>query len=118
MSGDEIGEKIEPGFWTLVEGANSGRFCDAPEIVGSIDRPSPNGKKDGLLSRIEMINFFRGNPPREEFHKLAVHHLSEWADNNDWLVALKRAPDFASLPKPARAAMYPRSDRAGVVVDR
>ena len=25
--------KIEPGFWTPVEGAGMGRFCDAPEIV-------------------------------------------------------------------------------------
>ena len=33
MSADEIGEKVEPGFWHTVEGATTGRFCMAPEIV-------------------------------------------------------------------------------------
>jgi N-acetylmuramoyl-L-alanine amidase len=106
MSADEIGEKIEPGYWTTVEGAGMGRFCDAPEIVGKIDKPAPNGKRDGLLSRAELINFFRGNPEREGFHKLAVHHLSEWADNNDWLIALNRSRDFASLPKMTRMQLF------------
>ena len=106
MSADEIGEKVEPGFWTTVEGAGMGRFCDAPDIVGRIDKPSPNGKKDGLLSRAEMINFFKADPQREAFRKLAVHHVSEWADNNDWQVALAKTRDFAELPRPQRARLY------------
>jgi hypothetical protein len=106
MSGDEIGEKIEPGFWTLVEGSGMSRFCDAPEIVGRIDKPAAGGKKDGLLSRTEMVNFFKADPQREAFRKLAVHHVSEWADNNDWLVALNKTRDFATLPKPQRAQMF------------
>ena len=106
MSGDEIGDKIEPGFWTLVEGSGMSRFCDAPEIVGRIDKPSAGGKKDGLLSRTEMVNFFKADPQREAFRKLAVHHVSEWADNNDWLVALNKTRDFAMLPKPQRAQMF------------
>ena len=118
MSADELGEKIDPGFWTTVEGAGMGRFCDAPEIVDKIDKPAPSGKKDGLISRAEVLNFFKADPQREAFHKLAVHHISEWADNNDWQVALNRTRDFAELPKPQRAAAVPRSDRAGLVVDR
>lgn len=106
MSADEIGEKVEPGFWTTVEGAGMGRFCDAPDIVGRIDKPSPNGKKDGLLSRAEMINFFKADPQREAFRKLAVHHVSEWADNNDWQVALAKTRDFAELPKAQRGRLY------------
>jgi hypothetical protein len=106
MSADEIGEKIEPGFWTLVEGAGMSRFCDAPEIVGRIDKPAAGGKKDGLLSRTEMVNFFKADPQREGFRKLAVHHISEWADNNDWLVALNKTRDFATLPKPQRAQLF------------
>jgi hypothetical protein len=106
MSGDELGEKIEPGFWTLVDGAGMGRFCQAPEIVGRIDKPSAGGKKDGLLSRAEVLNFFKGDPQREGFRKLAVHHVSEWADNNDWQVALNRTRDFAELPAPQRARLY------------
>ena len=106
MSAEELGEKIDPGFWTTVEGAGMGRFCEAPEIVAKIDKPSAGGKKDGLISRAEMLNFFKGNPQREAFRKLAVHHISEWADNNDWQVALNRTRDFAELPKPQRARLF------------
>jgi N-acetylmuramoyl-L-alanine amidase len=106
MSGDELGEKIEPGYWTLVDGSSSGRLCTATEIVGRIDKPSPGGRKDGLISRLELINFFRGNPDREGFRKMAVRHLSEWTDNNDWIVALNRAPDFAALKPAQRMALY------------
>jgi N-acetylmuramoyl-L-alanine amidase len=106
MSAEELGEKIEPGFWTTVDGTGSGRFCNAPEIVGRIDKPSPAGKKDGLLSRAEMINFFRNDPGRESFRKLATRHVSEWADNNDWQVALSSTRDFAELPKPQRARIF------------
>lgn len=106
MSADEIGDKVEPGFWTLVDGAGMGRFCQAAQIIGPIDKPSPSGKKDGLLSRAEMINFFRADPQHEAFRKLAVHHVSEWADNNDWQVALNSTRDFAELPRAQRARMY------------
>jgi len=106
MSADEIGDKIEPGFWTTVEGAGMGRFCDAPDIVGRIDKPSPSGKKDGLLSRAEVLNFFKADPQREGFRKLAVHHVSEWADNNDWQVALAKTRDFAELPKAQRGRIF------------
>jgi N-acetyl-anhydromuramyl-L-alanine amidase AmpD len=106
MSADEIGEKIDPGFWTIVDGAGMGRFCEAPSIVGPIDKPSSSGKKDGLISRAEMLNFFKRDPQREAFRKLAVHHVSEWADNNDWQVALNRTRDFIELPKPQRSRLY------------
>ena len=105
MSADELGEKVDPGYWTLVDGASMGRFCTAPQIIDPIDRPS-GGKKDGLLSRAELINFFRASPQREAFHKLAVHHLSEWADNNDWQVVINQSRDFASLPRVSRGRLY------------
>jgi hypothetical protein len=105
MSADEIGEKIDPGFWHTVEGAGMGRFCDAPEIVDKIDKPV-DGKKDGVLSRLEVLNFFRQDPARASFHKLAVHHVSEWADQNDWQVALNRVKDFADLPSEQRQRLY------------
>jgi N-acetyl-anhydromuramyl-L-alanine amidase AmpD len=104
MSADEIGEKVEPGFWHTVEGATTGRFCQAPEIVDRIDKAG--GKKDGVLSRLEVVNFFEHDPEREEFRKLAVHHVSEWADDNDWMVALNRAKDFAGLAPRQRQRMY------------
>jgi N-acetyl-anhydromuramyl-L-alanine amidase AmpD len=98
FSADEIGDKVEPGYWKLIDGSSSGRFCDAAEIVDKIDRPGPNGRKDGVLSRLELMNFYRGNPQREEFRKMATRHLSEWADNNDWAAVIKRgAREFPNL---------------------
>lgn len=105
MSAEEIGDKIDPGFWHTIEGAGMGRFCDAPEIVDKIDKPV-DGKKDGVLSRLEVLNFFRQDPARASFHKLAVHHVSEWADQNDWQVALNRVKDFADLPTEQKQRLY------------
>lgn len=101
FSAEEIGEKIEPGYWTLVDGSQMGRFCTAPEILAKMDT-----SKDGALSRSEFLDFFRQNPSRQEFRKLAVKHVSEWADDNDWQIALNRAPDFASLPEGQRKRLY------------
>jgi hypothetical protein len=48
------------------------------------------------------VNFFHNNPQREDLRKMATHHLSEWANNNDWEVALNRSTDFAQLPSKKR----------------
>jgi hypothetical protein len=107
MAADDIGERIQPGFWHEIEGAGMGRFCSAPEVLDKIDKPGPpKGKKDGNLSRVEVLNFFQRDTRREEFHKLAIHHLTEWADNNDWEVALNRSTDFSSLPKLQRQRLF------------
>ncbi len=105
MSAEELGERIEPGFWQAIDGSGAGRFCNDPFIVGHIDR-AERGKKDGLLSRAEVLAFYRGDERRKEFRKLAVRHVSEWADENDWMVQLNRARDFAGLPKATRLRMY------------
>jgi hypothetical protein len=52
------------------------------------------------------MSFFRSDPSREEFRRLATRHLSEWADRNDWATALSTTPDFAELPKPQRARLF------------
>jgi hypothetical protein len=106
MSADELGERVHSSFWHTVEGAGMGRFCNSPEIVDKIDKTGPKGKKDGLISRAEMLNFYRNNDQREDFRKLAVHHLSEWANNNDWEAALQKSLDFVNLPKPQRSRLY------------
>src|SRR5260370_37128920 len=33
FSTDEIGSQVQPGFWKLVDGARTGRFCAPPGIV-------------------------------------------------------------------------------------
>ncbi len=109
FAAEELGERYDrgggPRFWQAIDGTAGGRFCDDPFIIGRIDRPD-HGRKDGLLSRAEVLSFFRTDEHRKEFHKLAVRHLSEWADDNDWMVQLNRARDFAGLPKATRARLY------------
>ena len=103
MSADDLGAAIEPGFWRSVDGAAMGRFCSAREVLDLIDR---GPRKDGILTRAELLGFFRGNPRRQELRRLAVRHLSEWADRGDWQAALARARDFAALPRAMRARLY------------
>lgn len=105
FSADEIGAVVEPDYWTLVDGANTGRICSAPEVVRPIDG-SGGGARDGLLSRAELINFFRDAPERRAFRRFAVRHLSEWADNHDWPVVLNKLRDFAALPPVTRQRLY------------
>ena len=77
-----------------------------------IDKPS-NGKKDGLLSRAEMMNFFKRDPQREAFRKLRrasrqrVGRQQRLGDRAQPHARLRRAAEAA-----ARAAVS-RSDRAG-----
>ena len=105
MAAEEIGDRLQAGFWTRIDGASSGRFCNSPEIIDKIDQPV-NGKKDGVLSRAEFVNFFRNNPAKDGFRKFTVKHLSEWADKNDWLAALAAAPEMKSLDPAARTRLY------------
>ncbi len=107
FSTEELGERLDPEFWKTIDGTTSGRFCNDPFIVDAIDKPSRGqGKKDGLLSRAEVLGFFRGDDRRKEFRRLAIRHVSEWADQNDWLVQLNRSRDFAGLPKPTRTRLF------------
>src|ERR1043165_6045317 len=49
-------------YWQLIDGTSSGRFCEAPEIIGVID-----SNHDGLLQRGELSQFFArggGGPMR------------------------------------------------------
>jgi hypothetical protein len=105
MSAEELGEKLEPGFWHAIDGTRGGRFCDVPEIVDKIDRPT-GGRKDGVLSRAEVLGFYRGDPRREELRRYAVRHVSEWADENDWQAALLRSRELGALPKAQRARLF------------
>jgi hypothetical protein len=101
FSEEEIGEKIQPGYWTVVDGSRGGRFCVEPQIVGPIDT-----NKSQTLAHSEVVNFFHKNPARDKFRKLAVKHLSEWGDKNDWEVALNKAKDFAGLTKGAKHKLF------------
>ncbi len=106
FSAEEIGDRIDPGFFQAIDGTTSGRFCNDPFIVGAVDGSGTSAKKDGLLSRGEMLSFYRGDERRKQFRRLAVRHVSEWADENDWMLQLNRSRDFAGLPKATRTRLY------------
>ncbi len=107
MSAEELGEKIQPGFWHTIDASDEGHFCTTPDVVDRIDKPGPpKGKKDGLISRAELLAFYQRDPARKEFHKFAIRHVSEWGQNDDWRVSLGRAADFAAMPKPQQLRLY------------
>ncbi len=101
FSEEEIGAAVQPGFWTAIDGTRGGRFCLEPQIVTPIDT-----NRSATLAHSEVVAFFHKNPAREGFRKLAVKHLSEWSDKNDWEAALNRSRDFAGLAKGAKHKLY------------
>ena len=99
----DLGAQVDPegAFWTTYDGTSGGRFCEVPEIVGAID-----ADRSGTLSPREYVNFFRENPARDAFRKVAVRHVSEWGDKGDFEASLAKARDFGGLPKAARHKLY------------
>jgi N-acetylmuramoyl-L-alanine amidase len=73
--------------WTLVDGSAGGRFCDAQEINGPIDK-----NKDGMLSSAELREFFAAGAG--EFHQTVVLHVSEWTFDPSWADALRVLPEY------------------------
>ena len=107
FSEEEIGEKVDPGFWKTFDGTQnldkkSGpRFCAIPEIINPID-----ANKNKFLAGAEISAFYRNNPARVAFHKYATRHPSEWGDNGDYENALNAAPDFGALPRAKKHELY------------
>ncbi|MCS6914207.1 MAG: N-acetylmuramoyl-L-alanine amidase [Myxococcales bacterium] len=104
MSVEDLGQRLQPGFWRSLDASHTGHFCDLPEIIRLIDRP--RGRGDGLISEPELRTFFQSDPARAELRKLSVRFQSEWGADPDYLQALMRARDFARLPKAARLRLF------------
>jgi N-acetylmuramoyl-L-alanine amidase len=101
FSATELGQKLDPGYWDLVDGGTTSRFCSDKGILERIDRPAAGKPRDGLLSRREIRDFFQFDAKREELRRMVVRHRSEWT-GGDWEQELASAPDFASLPPAER----------------
>jgi len=100
----EVGAAVDPGYWEVIDGGESSRFCTDRRVLALIDRPYGGRAPDGLLSRRELRNFFTLSPARARLHRLVVRHRSEWTPG-DWPEQLDRAPDFARLPPATRRRM-------------
>lgn len=101
FSAAELGQQADPGYWEVVDGGETSRFCTDRRVLGPIDRPVGRQRPDGLLSRRELRNFFQLSPRRKQLHRLVARHRSEWTPG-DWTEQLDRAPDFARLPPAVR----------------
>ena len=105
MAADEIGQKLEPGFWKPIDAGGSGHFCDVAEIVGAIDRPK--GRGDGVLTDRELREFFGKDESRAELRKLAVRNMSEWGNDPEYAKSLvKNSKDFKNLVPAARSRLF------------
>jgi hypothetical protein len=104
FSAVELGAVVEPGYWEVIDGGDTSRFCTDRRVLAMIDRRQGGSQPDGLLSRRELRNFFRLDTQRSRLHKLVVRHRSEWTPG-DWMEQLERAPDFARLSPAGRRRM-------------
>lgn len=101
---ENLGEKLDPGFWRVVESDGSSRLADDRSLLDLVDRPLAGRPRDGRLSRQELREFFHRDRRREELRRVAARHLSEWTDGG-WEEDLAQAGDFADLPRDARRAL-------------
>jgi hypothetical protein len=85
---------IDEPQWQLVDGTAGGRFCEAPEILASIDE-----NRDSMVSRAELAQFFASGGG-ENMHRMVTLHVSEWTFEPSWNDALRVPKDFKTM-KPA-----------------
>ena len=85
---------IDDPQWQLVDGTSGGRFCEAPEILGSIDE-----NHDGMIARAELAQFFASGGA-EPLRRMVTLHVSEWTFEPSWGDALRVTKDFKAM-KPA-----------------
>jgi hypothetical protein len=104
MSADDIGAKLEPGFFKSIDAKNSGHFCDVNDIVAAIDRPKGHG--DGILNEKELRDFFQHDEGRAELRKLAVRCKSEWGADPNYESQLLASKDFRILKPAARQRVF------------
>ncbi len=77
--------------WQVIDGSASGRFCDAPEIIGLID-----ANKDAMLSGEELATFYSA-ASAEATRYFVTYHVSEWTAEPSWAEALRLPKDFAGV---------------------
>lgn len=93
LAGEEITAALTPGYFTVLDAKGSGLFCDLPEILNPID----TAPRDGLLSAHELRRFFRESPDRDKVRRMAIRFQSEFGNTDDYLLQLRRSPDFNTL---------------------
>jgi N-acetyl-anhydromuramyl-L-alanine amidase AmpD len=104
MSPEDIGAKLEPGYFKSIDAKSSGHFCDINEIVAAIDKP--RGRGDGILNERELREFFQHDEARAEMRKLAVRCQSEWGADPEYESKLLNSKDFRILKPAAREKVY------------
>jgi hypothetical protein len=80
----------DPSYWQLIDGTSSGRFCEAPEIIGVID-PDHTG-----LPHAKLVQYFASGGGGQ-MHQMVTLHVSEWFPEPNWADALKASKGFKAM---------------------
>lgn len=108
FAAEEIGAKVEPGFWKVVEGGE-GPYCNVPEIMRATDPARlPRGH---WPSRGELESFLHDDDARAELRKLAVRFPSEWGALPDYPQRLEKSKEWNRLPPAAKARIFQQQIR-------
>ena len=107
FAAEELGQYLDPAYWQVIEGSRTSRVCRDQSIIERFDRPWRGKRRDGIISRKELRDFFLRHPSRDAFRRLVARHRSEWTPG-DWESQLARLPDFAALSAEERARLYTR----------
>lgn len=91
---------IEGADWRMFDGRDGGRFCTDPEILGAIDQD----RKDGKLSRRELVDFYGGSGDRQTMRKYVTYHVSEWHPEPSWTESLALVRDYTDTMSPEEIA--------------
>ncbi len=94
----ELGDILAPDeqFWIVKESQAGLRYAQDADTLDLFD--GKGGKKDGLLSRDELLHFFQEeSEDREKLRKTVLLAVTEWNDTPDWSEALKTMPEFSAV---------------------
>ena len=101
FSTEELTEKIiadnkeflRDQTWEVIDGTVGGRFSTNSRINELLD----TNPRDGVISRSELLDFFRTKSDRRLTRNFVTLHTSEWTDSPSWYASLKVAKEYADL---------------------
>jgi len=81
------------------------KFFEDKQLYGNVVDVFLNLKQNGVISKSEMLTFYKDYEHSKIFQKYIVQHISEWSDKINWEEAFKQAKGvpnkyfLAFLPK-------------------
>ncbi len=94
--------------WKVVDGSGGGRFCDADEIIGLIDKNA-----DDMLQPQEIKDFY-GAGSAAGTRYFVTYNVSEWTYEPSWPESLKLPKDLADKKPDEIDAQYEEQIKPGL----